>query len=80
MLSQTSQTPKVNNQGGCKLSWQHSKQKALGILITFSLLKLIDQSTITECQEPKVRRATSVPSSHGVFTGHFILRTILAQI
>ena len=38
------------------MSWQHSKQKALGILITFSLFKFIDPNTITECQEPKVRR------------------------
>ena len=56
MLSQTSQTPKVSNHWGCKLSWQHSKQKALGVLKTFSLFKLIDHSTITECQDPKVRR------------------------
>ena len=33
---------------------------------------------MSRAQSPE--RATSVPSSHGFFTGHFILRTILAKI
>ena len=43
-------------------------------------VKSIDHSTITESRAQSPERATSVPSYHGVFTGQFILRTILAQI